>query len=164
MKFNEYLPLAMRTNSPETGHHGQESLDFMHGAAGLVTELLELEEAEDELNAMEEAGDCAWFIALMCNAIDYDFTGRIIGKSILTHPEIGLLDIAKRWFAYGKLSDNHKSEAKFLLQYIYEKLNMQSEILEANIKKLKARYPNKFSQDDALNRDKGAEYAAMVKE
>lgn len=35
------------------------------------------------------------------------------------------------------------------------------ETMEANIKKLRARYPNKFTEEDAINRDLEKERAAL---
>ena len=68
-------------------------------------------------------------------------------------------DTFKKTLAYGKPLDiiNLAEELGDLLWYIAGFCDINDfdfeEILEANIKKLLIRYPNKFSKEDALNRD-----------
>ena len=73
-----------------------------------------------------------------------------------------LLDVCKRAFFYGKGAEsvdvvNLKEEFGDLLWYIalgvYALDSSFEEIMEANIKKLKARYPEKFTSVDAHERD-----------
>jgi len=68
-------------------------------------------------------------------------------------------DVFKKALAYGKPLDkvNLAEELGDLLWYVagfcdINKFDFEK-ILEANIKKLIIRYPNKFSKDDALTRD-----------
>ena len=78
--------------------------------------------------------------------------------------DIGLLqDLVKKNIAYGKEID--EVEEKRILAslkdtlyhtFISNKLN-QSEYLQKNIDKLKARFPEKFTKEKALNRDLNAE-------
>ncbi len=74
--------------------------------------------------------------------------------------EIGeLADTFKKEMAYGKEIDwiNVKEEIGDLLWYVIGFCNINGfdfyDVLEANAKKLKARYPNNFEKDKALNRD-----------
>ena len=105
--FSKYIADAQRTNSDQVGQNGQWTLDFMHGAAGLITELRELDEAEDKLNSIEELGDCFWFIALMCHSINYHPKLESNGRYYpIYRCAINLIDDAKRWFAYGYDKDS----------------------------------------------------------
>lgn len=82
------------------------------------------------------------------------------GHGIVT--EVGeLMDTLKRHIYYGVPLDvvNLKEEAGDLMWYIAILLDELSQrfgitdVLAANIEKLKQRYPNKFSEEDAVNRD-----------
>jgi len=68
-------------------------------------------------------------------------------------------DVYKKHIAYGKPLDfvNIKEEIGDIMWYIANMCNMHgwrlSEIMATNIEKLKARYPDKFSNEQVLNRD-----------
>jgi NTP pyrophosphatase (non-canonical NTP hydrolase) len=98
----------------------------------------------------------------------------------VTHHVIGLvteagelLDHVKRGIFYGKEADELRvlEELGDLQYYAYCLLDAINEstgqsytmadIRQMNINKLAARYPEKFDQDAAINRDVEAEYAAM---
>ncbi len=74
-----------------------------------------------------------------------------------------LQDAVKRWVAYNKPLDvvNVKEELGDLLWYmarICDELDLTfEECMARNIEKLKTRYPNKFTEHAALNRDLEAE-------
>lgn len=98
-------------------------------------------------------------------------TGRTLsdcGNSIMNdlHMVLGMqtevaeiADVYKKHIAYGKNLDlvNVKEEIGDAMWYIQNMCNMNNwsleEILYTNIEKLKSRYPEKFSNDNALNRD-----------
>ncbi len=74
--------------------------------------------------------------------------------------EVGeLADVFKKNMAYNKVIDwiNVKEEIGDVMFYIAGFCSMNNfdleNILENNVKKLQARYPEKFSEDNALNRD-----------
>lgn len=78
--------------------------------------------------------------------------------------EVGeLTDQFKKHLAYGKDIDwvNVKEEIGDLMWYISEFANNHQfdleEILETNISKLQQRFPDKFTSDDAINRNLNAE-------
>lgn len=78
-----------------------------------------------------------------------------------------IADLLKRWLFYGKVFTQQQMEEEIgdLLWYIALAadavgLNMEV-IMERNIAKLKARYPDRFTQDAALNRDADRERLAM---
>lgn len=90
------------------------------------------------------------------------------GHGIVT--EVGeLMDALKRHVYYGVPLDmvNLKEEAGDLMWYIAILLDELSQrfgitdVLAANIEKLKQRYPNKFSEEDAVNRDVEKERALL---
>lgn len=70
-----------------------------------------------------------------------------------------LLDAYKKNFAYGKPIDivNVAEEIGDLFWYIFNLCNMldidPERIMDMCIEKLRARYPEKFTQENALNRD-----------
>lgn len=70
-----------------------------------------------------------------------------------------LLDAYKKHFAYGKELDivNVGEEIADIMWYISNLCRMKGidleEMLQRNIDKLKERYPDKFTQKDALNRN-----------
>jgi NTP pyrophosphatase (non-canonical NTP hydrolase) len=74
-----------------------------------------------------------------------------------------LADIFKKDLAYGKSIDwvNAQEEIGDLMWYIANFCNMNNfdleAIMENNIKKLQTRYPEKFTQQDAINRNLSAE-------
>lgn len=79
-----------------------------------------------------------------------------------------ILDIVKKSVFYGKeLNREHLVEeigdALWYFNLLIHALDSSwGEVFEANIRKLEARYPNlRFEADKAVNRDKGAEKAAM---
>jgi NTP pyrophosphatase (non-canonical NTP hydrolase) len=70
-----------------------------------------------------------------------------------------IADVYKKHIAYKKELDlvNVKEEIGDLMWYIANLCNMNSwdlrEILDTNISKLEARYPEKFTEEQAINRD-----------
>lgn len=74
-----------------------------------------------------------------------------------------LLDIFKKQLAYSKLPDmvNAKEEIGDLMWYVANFCRINNidlmDALQINIKKLEARYPGKFSNEKAINRDLDAE-------
>jgi NTP pyrophosphatase (non-canonical NTP hydrolase) len=70
-----------------------------------------------------------------------------------------LLDAYKKHFAYGKELDttNVGEEIADIMWYVSNLCTMLNidleEMLQRNIDKLKARYPEKFTQENALNRN-----------
>ena len=99
------------------------------------------------------------------------------GKKRLLHAGIGIatesgefLDALKKAIFYGKELDrvNLKEELGDLLWYIaiaMDELGTDFETeMERNIKKLKARYPEKFRKEDALERDLEKERGILEEE
>lgn len=132
MTPNEYQQLALRTEQTLPFANVRTEKDGMlpsswlsrllHGAIGICTETGELQDALkkhvvynkplDLVNVQEEAGDIAWYLALLCDAAGYQL----------------------------------------------------EDVMERNIAKLRARYPDKFSEEAALTRDLVAERAELEKQ
>jgi NTP pyrophosphatase (non-canonical NTP hydrolase) len=74
-----------------------------------------------------------------------------------------IADVYKKTIAYRKPLDfvNIKEEIGDLMWYVANLCNMNGwdlrDILATNIAKLEARYPEKFTEEQAINRDLGAE-------
>lgn len=107
--------------------------------------------------------------ALRTESIDIeDIRNRLLSKSTvrLLHAAIGMqtesgefIDALKKHIYYGKTLDvvNLKEEVGDLMWYIAIACDVLgvslSDIMGDNIKKLRKRYPEKFSYSDALNRN-----------
>lgn len=94
--------------------------------------------------------------------------------SRLIHAAIGMctesgefIDALKKHIFYGKPLDyvNLEEELGDLMWYVAIAANALDadlgEIMDRNIQKLKTRYPNKFTSEDAINRDIAAERAVL---
>jgi len=169
----DYQQQAMRTAAPLADN----CADFVHGALGLVDESHELMAAVKNQNALEEMGDICWFTALCGTALNKTPFDGIQPIEPTCTPSRTLTEIsehashiaaiAKKWHAYGRPAE--PLEAMFHLRCIVVLVTHYAKFLgltleqvqQANIRKLQARYPDKFSQERALNRNTAAEYAAM---
>lgn len=105
-----------------------------------------------------------------------EFAKRVNSSEVvdLTHATIGicteageLLDVMKKHLAYGKDIDrvNVAEEVGDVLWYvaiILRELNMSfEEVMQMNINKLAKRFPDKFDEHHALNRDLNQERAQL---
>lgn len=159
-------------------HQPNERL--LHAAMGLCTEVGELFELESEEHMVEEIGDVFWYLALAHDAlgldfdtseIEYDFTDwEPRGETPLdtfTIYSTELLDMVKKQVFYGREIDVKKAELTLFTLKMALCFGLESEgfkvadVLQANVNKLTTRYPEKFTEDAANNRDVKAEYAAM---
>lgn len=100
----------------------------------------------------------------------YQMSARCMDSARMLHYVLGvgteageLQDAVKRWVAYNKPLDvvNVKEELGDLLWYmarICDELGLTfEECMARNIEKLRTRYPNKFTEQAALNRNLEAE-------
>ena len=97
-------------------------------------------------------------------------------KNNLGHMALGITgeagevaDVIKKHYAYGKTLDvqhlvEEVGDIMFYLNGLLAEVDVEwSEVLELNIKKLEARYPDlRFNADHAINRDVNAEQKAML--
>lgn len=116
MTSKEYIRSVLRSESPNFNNVNRRVL---HGVLGCVTESGELVDTVkkslfygrslNEENIKEEIGDIFWYIAVICNEMNWSF----------------------------------------------------EEVWEANIRKLRARYPEQFTEELAANRDIDKEMKAL---
>jgi hypothetical protein len=170
-----YIEQAMRTNSAVTGTNPDVSPDLLHAVLGMCDEHFEYHMARSWLNATEELGDFCWFIALAAHDLGHDpFTHAEFyleinpGAPLLAEALAEFVTAVKKSFAYGAQLD------KPLLRRLLDAMTGRiaaicvakskrsfDELLDANIAKLKARFPEKFESHLALVRDIKQEAAAL---
>jgi hypothetical protein len=179
MDFQTYISAAIRTDlsAPQyvavAGRFSHSRIArLVHAAFGLTSELIEIQNCQDQVcldlaNLREEIGDMYWYIALGISALDqplpfpevsdddYDYTtfSKFVGVISTISDEI------KRHLFYGKELDFSALLVLFLRakDYLDHYCNMEGisskEAMEKNIAKLKVRYPDKFTEELALDRD-----------
>ncbi len=176
MKFAEYIPLAIRTECDRSSCNEQHRL--LHAAMGAMTESIELTFYRSKRNLVEELGDICWYMAIALDAL-----GR---KTILERPrDIGshskrssilvisaesaiLLDTMKKNIFYGKQYDREDYAASceviihWIQQICFKQKFLFEDVLAANIRKLRVRYPDKFTDESAVNRDLASEEQALA--
>jgi NTP pyrophosphatase (non-canonical NTP hydrolase) len=149
MTWEEYKNQAARTMISRGPDH-----DLRHMNSGIGTELFELQDIFkryyaygkeiDLVHVKEELGDIYWYEANRDRLFDEDDFVRLYYR-------IGsiedIMDIINKCLIT-------QVSMKYLLNDIagYFKLEL-SDIWETNINKLKARFPEKFNFENALNRD-----------
>lgn len=180
MNFQEYQSQSKRTCSDLGG----DKINLPHMVLGMNSEMNELEEAianNDRVNISEELSDFQWYYANYCTFRGFLFapeaelhdnapmesTQNCI-KS-LYHLMSKLQDLVKKNMAYGK-PISHRDENSILepIQWKIKNIALNESIdifkgLENNINKLKLRYPDKFSEERAINRDTDAERRELEK-
>jgi hypothetical protein len=170
-----YIHDAMRTNSPNTGTFDTLTPDLLHATLGMCDEHFEYNMARSWLNAVEELGDFCWFIALAAHTVKTDpfeywetFIDENPDAPMLQEALASFVTLVKKSYAYGALFD--LPQARYLLHVMAGRIakiavtkggRQPDELLAANIKKLKARFPDKFEQHLALVRDVKQEAAAL---
>lgn len=171
MTLEEYKIESARTSPPDCTDPDR----LVHCALGLVTEFIELikaVETQDEVNTIEELGDTMWFLMEGVRAAaPYTAIGAELKLSkemrAPMHIHTRIADIAKAWKFYGKRPMFAELYALFDMVYtMVWNLARQMEvpvenILDCNISKLRARFPQKFSADAAINRNLNKERRAL---
>lgn len=181
MTPSEYQVLAMRTAT----RMGIKK-DILHASLGLVTEVGELCDhlkrvlaygvPFDPVNVMEEAGgDTMWYAALLCDTLRHRLEDYF-PKQQLTLDSVDRLALDAAFYA-AAVANGVNFRAEHDLEQTYDHdlrklISTLSKICEAcgysleqgmerNIAKLQQRYPDQFTEYSALNRDLGAERAAL---
>jgi len=167
MNWKTYL-----TDSNRTLIDLGKSDNLIHAAIGIATEIGELKEAYDDVNKKEELGDIYWYMAILWREMDLTWDSPFIETEsttidFLSYAEClnaldfyskALLDQVKRVKFYSMPLENFKTEIIYeisiRLTHLLNRSEFQFEpILETNINKLRARFPDKFNSTDALHRD-----------
>jgi NTP pyrophosphatase (non-canonical NTP hydrolase) len=182
MKFIDYIPLAVRTESPRKFDGFNSRL--VHAALGVLTESVELRKHADVINLKEELGDVCWYVAISMDELGLNNADGI--KAIGLEAELAtmnppseflmmhaifassdLVDMAKKHMFYNRTL-NHGDFIENL-STIIEAIRLicnahgilLSDVLESNIRKLRTRYPEKFTDEKAIVRNLAAESAAL---
>ena len=167
MTFKEYQEQAKRT-CPSLG---SEKLDLAHMVLGIHSEYNEWITATDEVNESEELADMLWYLANYCTFRNYSFERLFDVESSntlgITFNSSKLQDLVKKYIAYNKeISISEESVLLENLAFNIKKLYGEADIhqsLQNNIDKLKVRFPEKFDEELAKNRDLAAERKELEK-
>lgn len=166
MELREYQQQTKRT-LPDLGSY---QLNIDHMIYGMNSEFNEIMDAKDSVNLSEEYTDILWYLSNYCNFTGIDMTRFTFSASKPYHTrgnyflhlvsEISkLTNLEKRELAYKKMVN--PTERLDVVSSIFIALNdcfcvaglNPHDAMEKNINKLKARYPEKFTEELALNRD-----------
>ena len=167
MTFKEYQKQAKRT-CPTLG---SEKLDLAHMVLGIHSEYNEWITATDEVNESEELADMLWYLANYCTFRNYSFE-RLFDVELsntlgVTFNSSKLQDLVKKYIAYNKeISISEESALLGNLAFNIKELYGDVDILQSlqnNIDKLKVRFPEKFDEELAKNRDLAAERKELEK-
>ena len=167
MNFKEYQEQAKRT-CPSLG---SEKLDLAHMVLGIHSEYNEWITATDEVNESEELADMLWYLANYCTFRNYSFE-RLFDVELsntlgVTFNSSKLQDLVKKYIAYNKeISISEESVLLENLAFNIKKLYGETDIfqsLQNNIDKLRVRFPEKFDEELAKNRDLAAERKELEK-
>ena len=165
MNWKEYQINVKRTLAELENY----KLDLSHIILGLISEYAEYIEAikaNDKININEEIGDKCWYLAAYCNLRDIDLDSIIMNKQTYIYNLSLLSNLVKRYIAYNKEFDRNL-EIELVGKLVANLREMAGsskleDILEKNINKLKVRYPEKFDETKATERDLEAEYKTLI--
>jgi len=170
MRFDEYIKLAVRTESrinPKTGVGFTRDERLLHAAIGMVTEVGELLDAIkkhifygkqlDRVNMQEEIGDLCWYVALASDVLNITPEAVIRGSADVFCQVISIVHVSANCLVFVHNEVAVVNALSDIMGSIFTICEVKSfslgDILDTNIAKLKARYPDKFDTDKALNRD-----------
>lgn len=168
----QYIEQAMRTKSDITAQNPELNSDAVHAVMGMVDELVEFDNAidkKDDVNIIEETGDFAWFCALFENATGEKIVPLTLGNFVPFDIMGQMMSAAKKVFAYGKegqlpvIAQGAGALLAMMLMVVKNLKGLETPdealqlVQELNIKKLQKRFPEKFTQENASNRDLEAE-------
>lgn len=172
MKISEYQKLAKVT----CAELGDDKLNLSHMILGFYSEYNEIKSAErnmDLVNYGEELTDSQWYFANYCTYRNYamqDFYEKMYESRVSLEENLSkLADLVKKYIAYNKQIDIDR-EIDLLKQIAYQFYDLYRandlniyQCLQNNIDKLKARYGDKFSEHNAINRNLDAERKELEK-
>ena len=180
MNWIDYLPLAEKTLSTQFNCQDEFYQKILHAVIGSLTEVEEILENYEygelmiDINKQgsvaEESADIFWYLSILFRELDIrnynykpsdDFKIDTPFNTLLSFTKVSLkfLDLLKKKIYYSKDISNEvmidlSIKLHALLSHFCNQYNVSiDDILEKNIKKLKARYGEKFSSDKAINRD-----------
>ena len=179
MDFDTYQQFAL-----SLANRKDNDYDLQHAAMGMITETGELVDNYkrrvvygkklDIINLTEEIGDCMWYAALAYDVLHQPMEWTLVEevKEAIDLPEfeqLTMLNAASTVFSGGVVMKEPPDELLAWLNNFMGMLQIYADrhiitlqqAAEANIAKLRKRFPNGFTQHAALNRDTDAEMAAI---
>ena len=152
---------------------------LFHTILGISTEINEVYDAiedkayyeYDMVNILEEFGDMAWYLAIACDErkLDIDYRDVYLSDNInkaqlfeisnIRKLNAAILDHSKKVMFYGKQLDDNLVDTTLteIAQLVFISIlsldGNITNVLHANINKLKARYPDTFTDFHAENRE-----------
>ena len=169
VNYNNYEELASTTCKDL----GSEAANIMHMKMGIITEAAEVVDILKKKHAYgkeidyhhmkEELGDLLWYTANYCKFVNMDFANvidNISYESLYNRSNnFSLYELMELIIINATTLDTHSIyDVIDLILYAIELIDgTLDEILDTNIRKLAARYPEGFSSYYALNRDLDAE-------
>lgn len=176
-ELDQYVKDAVRTAAPAP--YGQPDMNLVHSALGLVTEVEELADSADPENTIEELGDIMWYVALALNAAPGQLVestepmsyAQLSFEAGINHLRVCVADWAdtvKRDIFYCNTDGYGEQPIEAIVRVVATLSHLVGvslkDICGANIRKLKARYPDKFTTEHAINRNLDAERQALTDE
>jgi len=168
MTVENYQELSMRTFKKLNSEFEEVS----HMVLGLISEQNELSDAlavEDETNIKEELGDKLWYLSnlanIFCVKLDINFEPSEKNR-VLSRIYSDLADKLKRRYVYGTKDDTYivydincifRAIIDIIVFLYGQDMEILENIMNNNISKLMIRYPEKYSDELALNRKLGEE-------
>lgn len=170
MTFKEYQLNAKRT----CAELGSLEMNLSHMVLGIISEQEEFLKAlvdNNKVNLIEESADAIWYIANYCNFRGFDleeiYNTRQDNVIEAWETEVSqyevqvskLADYVKKFIAYKKPlnAENEINCLKILIDIISGDIEEIGgdiyDALQNNIDKLKVRFPEKFTEENALNRN-----------
>ncbi len=167
MKLSDYRNETKRT----IADLGSPILNSIHMTLGIMTELVELYEASNPGDILDESGDVNWYIANYCNFHNLKLEQReepvstkFINVVLIMIKLAGKLqDMDKKNLAYGKPYNPavQQETIQRLFDYMHGHITSQNktieEAMDKNIEKLYIRFPDKASGELAINKDEAKE-------
>lgn len=166
-----YQTVFLKSQQVDLYNNLSMKLNLSHMVEGMNSELSELDDATDSINEEEELADIMWYVGGYCTWRSLElqlvlaYTPKIT-RSLAWYIQ-ELTDLVKKSVAYNKEIDSIKETAYLcgIVQWIQNRLGEQrfNVALKNNIDKLRIRYPEKFSDEAALNRNLDAERKELEK-
>lgn len=167
MTLNEYQTLAARTIA--TDDKADMESHALYGLTAEIGELLDSCYGTDLEHTIKECGDVCWMVAEFCTAHGW-YLGDIVqdmdGSWGMTGAVSAAIANGRLHGTYQKVLQGHRWDvetAKRALGDIFRNVmgvagccgSSPDHVLQTNIEKLKARYPDGFSADRSLHRADG---------
>jgi NTP pyrophosphatase (non-canonical NTP hydrolase) len=163
MKFKEYIELSEKTLSNQFNIDSEKEQKVLHSIIGMLTEIEELMDIKDDVNLKEELSDIFWYSAIIYREYDLEFKYEYVKteKHVieLLKRNLLLLDMFKKKIYYNKEIDlisfvkTFNESMNYIVSLCADNNLDIEEIFELNIVKLKKRYGDKFTSENAINRD-----------